>query len=117
MKQVQKVSLLNGFRETSTVDYKMSQNVSKFIDSSCNAALETENLVKSRVRIHRKMKTKTLLTLANSYNISKAILRIHHQLCHRLRFDTKEIDVINMEKFGGSVKWKNEAFTPVWFEG
>ena len=43
MKQDQKVSLLNGFRATSTVDYQVSQNVSKFIGTICYAGLKTEN--------------------------------------------------------------------------
>ena len=54
MKQIQKVrgvSLLNGFGETSAVDYKVSQNVSKFIQTICYAGQENENLVESRVKL------------------------------------------------------------------
>ena len=82
MKQVQKqVSLLNGFGETSTVDYKVSQNVSKFIQTICCAGLEIENLLETRVKLCRKIKTKTLLTLPlDPKSMEQAILKIHHQL-------------------------------------
>ena len=52
---------------------------------------------------HTEMKTKTLLTLPpDPKSMEQAILRIHHQLYYWLRFDTKEIDVIDTEKFGWS---------------
>ena len=35
MKQVQKVSVLNGLGETSTVNYKVPENVLKFIQTLC----------------------------------------------------------------------------------
>ena len=56
MKQVQKVNLLNGFGKISTVDYKVSQNVSKFIQTICYAGRQIENILESRVRLYRKMK-------------------------------------------------------------
>ena len=47
------------------------------------------------------MKTKTLLILPpGPKSMEQAILRIHHQLYFWLRFDTKDTDVINNEKFG-----------------
>ena len=101
MKKGQKVSLLKGFGETSTFDYKVSQNASKYIRAICYAGLEIENLAESRVRLYKKMKTKTLLILPpGPKSMEQAILRIHHQLYFWLRFDTKDTDVINNEKFG-----------------
>ena len=101
MKQGQKVNLLKGFGETSTFDYKVSQNASKYIRTLCYAGLETENLVDFRVRLYKKMKTKTLLILSpEPKSMEQTILRIHHQLYYWLRFDTRETDVINIEKFG-----------------
>ena len=49
MKHRQKISFLNRFEQISTVDYKVSQKVSKSIQSICCAGLEIENLVDSRV--------------------------------------------------------------------
>ena len=101
MKQVQKVSLFNGFGETSTVNYKVPPKVSKFIQTICYAGLEIKNLVEFRVKLYSKMKTKTLLILPpDPKSMEQAILRIHHQLYYWLRFYSKEIDVINMDKFG-----------------
>ena len=95
----------------------MSQNVSKFIQTIGYLGLEFENLVESRVRLYKKMKTKILLTLPPDPRLmEQTILRIHHQLYYWLRFDTKEIDVINMEKFGWSVEKESGAVTPLWFE-
>ena len=89
----------------------MSQNVLKFIQTICYAGLEIENWVKSRVRIYREMKTKTLLTLPpDPKSMVQVILRIHHQLYYWLRLDSKEIDVINMEKFGWSVQRESRSF-------
>ena len=51
MKQVQKVSLLNGFGETSTVYYKVLQYVSKFMQNFYYAGLKIGNVVDSRVRV------------------------------------------------------------------
>ena len=79
----------------------MSQNISKFIQTIGYLGLEIENLVESRVRLYKKMKTKILLTLPPDPKLmEQTILRIHHQLYYWLRFDTKVIDVINMDKFG-----------------
>ena len=101
MKQGQKVNLLKGFGETSTFDYKVSQNASKYIRTLCYAGLKTENLVDFRVRLYKKMKTKTLLILSpEPKSMEQTILRIHHQPYFWLRFDTKDTDVINNEKFG-----------------
>ena len=112
-KCMKQVSLLNGFGETSTVDNKVSQNVSKFIQTIFYAGLEIENLVESRVKLYRKVKTKTLLTLTpDPKSMEQAILRIHQQLYYWLRFDTKEIDVINMENFGWLVERESGAVTP-----
>ena len=67
------------------------------------------------------MKTNSLPTLPPDPNsVEQAILhtsRIHHQLYYWLRFDAKEIDVINMEKFGWSIKRESGAVTSVWFKG
>ena len=46
----------------------------------------------------------------------EAILRIHHQLYYFLRFNTKEIYVINMKKFEYSVERQNGTVTPAWFK-
>ena len=95
----------------------MSQNVSKFIQTIGYLGLEFENLVESRVRLYKKMKAKILLTLPPDPRLmEQTILRIHHQLYYWLRFDTKEMDVINMEKFGWSVEKESGAVTPLWFE-
>ena len=59
------------------------------------------------------MKTKTLLKLPPNPKSMEPILRIYHQLYYRLRFDTKEIDVINMEKFRWSVEKESGAVIPV----
>ena len=57
------------------------------------------------------MKIKTLLTLPPDPNsMEQAIRRTHHQLYYWLRFETKEIGVINIERESGAV-------TPVWFKG
>ena len=56
MKQVQNVSVSNGFRETLTAYYK-SQKVSTF----CYVGLDIENLAESKDRLYSKMKTKTPL--------------------------------------------------------
>ena len=121
MKQVQKVSLLNGFGEKPTVDYKVSQNASKFMQDFLLRWPGIENLVDYRVRLYKKMKTNSLPTLPSDPNsMEQAILhtsRIHYQLYYWLRFDTKEIDVINMEKLGWSVKRESGAVTSVWFKG
>ena len=65
------------------------------------------------------MKTKTLLTLPpDPKSMEQAILRKHYQLYYwLLRFDTKEIYVINIEKFGWSVEKESGTVTPVWFKG
>ena len=55
MKEVQKISLLDGFWEI--VDYKLSQNISTFLHFICYAGLEIENLVESRGRLYKKNKT------------------------------------------------------------
>ena len=55
MKELQKVSLLDAFWEI--VDYKLSQNILKFLHFICYAGLEIGNLVESRVRLYKKMKT------------------------------------------------------------
>ena len=118
MKQVQKVSVLNGLGETSTVNYKVSENVLKFIQTLCQDGLEIENLVESRVRLYKKMKSKILLTLPPDPKLMvQTIRRIHHQLYYWLRFNTKVIDVINMEKFWWSVEKERGAVTPAWFKG
>ena len=57
MKQAQKVSLLNEFGETSTVDFKVTQNTSKFLQTIYYAGREIEHLMESRVRLYRIMKT------------------------------------------------------------
>ena len=108
MKHIQKVILSNAFWRTSTVHYKLSQNLSKFIQIFCCAGLEIENLVESRVRLWKKMKTKKLLALP-SYpkSLEQAILRMGNQLYYWLRFDTKEIYVTNMERFECSGEREN----------
>ena len=64
------------------------------------------------------MITKTLLTLTpDPKSMEQAILRIHHEPYYWLRLDLKEIDVINMEKFGCSVERESGVVTPVWFKG
>ena len=57
MKQVQKISLLDGFGKTSTVDFKVSQSASKFIQTIYYTGREIGNLVEYSVRLYRKMKT------------------------------------------------------------
>ena len=95
----------------------MSQNISKFIQTIGYLGLEIENLVESRVRLYKKMKTKILLTLPPDPRLmEQTILRIHHQLYYWLRFDTKVIDVIIMDKFGWSVERESGAVTPLWFK-
>ena len=64
------------------------------------------------------MKTKTLLTLTpDPKSMQQAILRIYHRLNYWLRFDTKEIYVINMVNFGWSVERESRAVTVGEFKG
>ena len=104
--------------ETSTVDYKVSKFIQKFIQTTCYASLEIENLVKSRVRIYMKIKTKILLTFpTDPKSVKQAILRIHHQLCYWLRLVTKEIDYsiwINLDdQQNGRVELSNQYASKV----
>ena len=63
IKQIQQVYLLFGNGETSTVDYKTSENVSNFLQTICYYGLETKGLVEPRVRLCTKIKIKAPLTL------------------------------------------------------
>ena len=56
------------------------------------------------------MKTKTLLTLPHDpKSMEQAILRRHYQPYDWLRFDAKEIDVINIGEFGWSKERESGA--------
>ena len=80
-KRVLKISLLSGFGESLTVHYKVTQNVSKFIQTICYTGLEIANLMESRVRLYRGMKTKALLTLPpDPKSMEPAILIIQQQI-------------------------------------
>ena len=118
MKQIKQLDLLSGFGESSVINHEIIQNVSKFIQTVCYSGFKDENLVETRVRLYRKMKTKTLQTLPpDPKSMEQAILRIQHQLYYWLKFDVKEIHELDKEKYGWFVDKENGTVTPVWFKG
>jgi len=114
----QQLQNLQHFGETISTSEEMFENVSKFIQMTCYSGTVNESLVETRVRIYKKMKVKSSLTLPpDPQSMKQHILRAQFQLFEWLRFDEKLQEERSFENSGWIWDVENQTCTPNWFEG
>ena len=73
----------------------------KFIQRICCDGTETESLTELRMRLHRKMKTKSSQNMsANKYSLEQHILRAHCQTWIWMHVNVKIIPNVDLQKYG-----------------
>ena len=74
IENVERLLFLDGFGESTDVSNGLKGRVSKFIQVTCCSGFDDESLVDTRVRLCKKMKTKSSLTLPPDPNSNYALI-------------------------------------------
>ena len=73
----------------------------KFIQRICYDGKETESLTELRVRLYRKMKTKSSQNMpADKYSLEQHILRAHYQTWIWMHVNVKIIPDVDLQEYG-----------------
>ena len=108
--------------ENSTVlEEGAKSEIFKFIQRICYDGKETESLTELRVRLYRKMKTKSSQNMpADKYSLEQHILHAHYQTCILMHVNIKIIPDVDLQEYGW-MKMVDEELsktyvTPLWYK-
>ena len=93
----------------------------KFIQRICYDGKETESLTELRVRLYRKMKTKSSQNMpADKYSLEQHILRAHYQTWIWMHVNVKIIPDVDLQEYGWTKMVDEELsetyVTPLWYK-
>ena len=97
----------------------VKSEIFKFIQRICYDGKETESLTDLKVRLHRKIKTKSSQNMpANKYSLEQHILRSHYQTWIWMHVNVKIIPDVDLQQYGWTKMVREELsetyVTPLW---
>ncbi len=94
----------------------LPEDMIEFIQKMMYKGNVGEDLVDTRVRLYKAMKTKSSLALPpDPDSMRQAILRVHYQCFYWLRFHMTTVPQISLESNGWTVDLEDSLVFPVWF--
>ena len=112
---IKKFGKFNSFRRG------CKSEIFKFIQHICYDGKETESLTELRVRLYRKMKTKSSQNMpADKYSLEQHILRAHYQTWIWMHVNVKIIPDVDLQEYGWTKMVGEELsetyVTPLWYK-
>ena len=111
------LNLMDDFGDSLAVSDVINDNITKFIQQACYSGQQNENLVGTIVRMYKKMKTKSSLTLPlDPKSMTQHIRRVCFQLYEWIQFNAKMLPQTDYRNNGWEWDEGENQVVPKWFE-
>ena len=110
------LKLLDGLGNSSRISDNLEEKSKQFVQCVCYSGRKDEGLVETRVRLYRKMKVKSSVSLPpDPDSLKYHLFRVNYQLFEWIRFANAMLEERDLKDSG----WKTNQgqIKPIWFEG